>query len=218
MKVLLILYGHYRTFDITISSWISSLEGCDFECRFVTFDKVDHSTKCWRHDRIKDRPNLTDAQIELLKKYDPNTKIISQELSQEELDDVYASLPHKVFIYKYNNIKEMIESVDDTKYELIIISRFDIKINNIKFKDVKIEIDEIKIGGWNSANHYKNISVSDALCAFHPANKNLFYNIPKDIITRKFKHAEECYTDFYFQNFKIVNYIWQDRKDFLIQR
>ncbi len=214
---LVILYGHYRSFDRTVLSWISSLEGCSYEFRFITFDRIDHSTKCWWHDNIKESPKLTSFQIELLKKYDPNTKIISQEFTKEELDDIYATLPLKVYIYKFNNIKQLLSSIDDTKYDMIILSRFDTEIYNIKFKYISVENCEIKIGARTSG-YFKGFSASDILCVFHPADKSKFYNMPNDFITRKYKFPEECYNEFYYDNFTNVRHVWHYDKDFRILR
>jgi hypothetical protein len=218
MKVLLLLYGHYRSFDRTILSWISSLEECDFDCRFVTFDKIDHSTRCWWHGDTEERLGLSTEQLELLKTYDPNVKILTQEFTQEELNDVYATLPLKVYMYRYTNIKDVLESIDDTKYKMIVISRFDIQINGIKFKNISVDIDAIKIGARSAPEFFKGLAASDLLCAFHPKNKNIFYNPPSDIITKKFCYAEECYTEFYHQNFKVVDHSWEYYQDFHIDR
>lgn len=219
MKVLLILYGHYRTFEKTVLAWLSSLEGCDIVYKFVTFDTIDHSTKCWWHDNIEEQPKLTDKQIQSLKILDPNSKILTQVFSNEELNDIYATLPLKVFMYKYNNIKSILESIDEKDYEMIIISRFDILIKNIKFKDVLANANEIKIGYRGPDNSFfMNVAATDLLCAFHPSNKFLFYNIPDDIINRKLKFPEECYTDFYFKNFEHVNTKWSYYTDFEIQK
>ena len=214
---LVILYGHYRSFDKTVLSWISSLEGCDYEFRFITFNTIDHCTKCWWHDNTKESPELTSSQLELLKKYDPNTKIIRQEFTKDELDDIYASLPLKVYIYKFNNIQEVLSSIDDKKYDMIILSRFDILIHTIKFKDISVEKSDIKIGARIS-NHFKGFAASDLLCVFHPADKSKFYNMPKDIVTRRLKFPEECYNEFYYDNFTNVRHVWHYDKDFVILR
>ena len=133
MRVLPLFYGHYRTFYRTLPSWLSSLEGCEFVCRFVTFDTIDHAAKCWWHGNIEEHPKITTAQIDLLTTYDPNVRILSQTFSNEELDDIYATLPFKVYMYKYTNIKEMLESIDETQYDMILIRRFDIRIRTIRF-------------------------------------------------------------------------------------
>jgi hypothetical protein len=218
MKILLLLCGHYRTFDRTVASWISALDGCDFDCRFVTFDKIDHNTKCWWHDNIAESASLTNEQINLLKSFDPNTEILTQVFSETELNDIYATLPLKVYMYKFKIIKNILESIDDKNYDMIIVSRFDVKINDIKFKNIQINLNEINIGARLAGNFFKGLAASDMLCAFHPANKNLFYNIPNDLIARNFSLPEECYTDFYYQNFIVVNHLWNWHDDFYIER
>ena len=216
MNVLLILYGHYRSFDKTYLSWIKSLEGCNVDYKFCTFDRIDHHTTCWHRKQTSPKSLLTSNQINLLKSFDSDVRIITQEFTNDELNDIYATRPLKVSTYKYNNIKNILESVDETKYDIIIISRFDIMIHNIEFKKISILKNQIKIGARYAPNFYKQIGNTDILCVFHPSDKHLFYNIPADIINRKFNIAEECYTDFYCTNFKIVNVEWEYNKDFII--
>ena len=218
MKVLLILYGHYRSFDKTNSSWIKSLEGCDVDYKFCTFDRIDHNTKCWSRDETSPKPFLTSNQINLLKFFDPTVRIITQEFTKDENNDIYATVPLKVFIYKYNNIKSILESIDETKYDIIIISRYDIFILNIEFKKISILKNQVKLGMRFAPTFFKGIGNTDLFCVFHPSDKNIFYTMPPDIINRKFKIPEECYTEFYYANFKIVNLEWEYNKDFTICR
>ena len=216
MKVLLILYGHYRSFDKTNSSWIKSLEGCQVDYKFCTFDRIDHNTKCWHRDQTSPKAQLTSNQINLLKSFDPTVRIITQEFTNEENNDIYSTLPLKVYTYKYYNIKNILECIDETKYDIIIISRFDIIIKSIEFKKISILKNQIKLGARFAPNFYKQLGNTDMLCVLHPSDKYLFYNMPADIINRKFNKPEECYTDFYCTNFKNVNVEWEYIKDFII--
>jgi hypothetical protein len=218
MKTLVLLYGHYRTFDKTYTSWINALEGSDYDCRFITFDTIEHTTKCWWRDRVNNSVKLTDTQIELLRKFDKNTRILKQEYTEEEINDIYATLPFKVYMYKYYNIKDVLENIDETQYDKIIISRFDIELYNIKFKDISIEKDEIKIGYDNMLHFHKGISCSDTLYMFNPKDKNKFYEIPNGILNRKFSIPEAAYTDFFYEKFNIVTLAWKICKDYTILR
>lgn len=218
MKVLLILQGHYRSFDKTNLSWKKALEGCDYECCFCTWDVIDSNTPTWYSNNKHINEKLTNKQIDLLKSFDPNVKILSQEFSSNDMQNIYAKVPLKVYMYKYNALKDIINSIDSSKYDMIIISRYDILIKTIKFKDITIDVNEIKIGGRSSNMFFRNIAASDLLCIIHPSNKDLFNILPKDIIERKFNSGEECYTDFYFSNFNKVNHIWNLYNDFEIIR
>jgi len=218
MKVLLILYGHYRSFNNTHKSWINSFEGCDVEYKFCTFDTIDHNTKCWHRGQTTPKPHLTNDQIDLLKLFDPAVNILTQEFTEDEHNDIYAKMPVKVYLYKYNNIKKILESIDETKYDIIILSRFDILINNIIFKNISICKNEIKLGVRPDKGFLKGIAATDLLCMFHPSDKHLFYTMPTDIIDRKFLIPEECYTDFYYKNFERVIQEWNYDNHFTICR
>lgn len=208
MKVLVILHGHYRSFDSTIQSWVNALENCEYEFRFSTYDEIDHNTRCWWHGDRDASPFLSDAQIEHLKKYDPNVEIKKQEFSEHERNDIYAQNPLKTYYYRFNAIKQILENVDESKYDMIVISRFDILIKSIKFSDISVNINEVKIGARRDPAFCHDLAASDMLCAFHPKNKSLFYNPPADLIERKFWAGEECWTDFYVKNFETVYLPW----------
>ena len=218
MKILLILYGHYRTFDKTYTSWINSFEGCTVDYKFCTFDTIDHNTKCWHRDKTELKPNLSIEQLNLLKMLDPNVSIITQAFTNDESNDIYATMPLKVYLYKYNNIKKILETTDTSKYDIIIISRFDIIIYDIKFIKATVLKNEVNLGVRPDHRFLNNIAATDLLYMFHPSDKHLFYTMPSDLINRKFLLPEECYTDFFYNNFKKVNHIWNFNEHFSIYR
>jgi hypothetical protein len=216
MNILLILHGHYRTFDKTHISWVNSFEGCTVDYKFCTFDTIDHNTKCWHRDRTELKPKLSNAQINLLKSFDPTVNIITQTFTNDESNDIYATLPLKVYLYKYNNIKSILETTDTSKYDMIIISRFDIIIYNIKFINTTILKNEVNLGVRPDNRFLNNIAATDLLYMFHPSDKSLFYAMPSDIINRKFSLPEECYTEFFYNKFKKVNHTWNFNENFSI--
>jgi len=219
MKVLVILQGHYRTFDKTLQSWLTALEDCEYDFRFSTFDRIDHNTQCHWHDDLIESSRLTDDQIRKLKMYDPKVEIQTQKFYGDEINDIYCHRPLKTYYYRFNSIKNILETIPENKYDVIIISRFDILINTIKFRDLVINKNEIKLGGYPHHTFIHGLSCNDLICAFHPQKIAVFYNPPTDLFERKFNGGgEECWTDFCFKNFETVSLTWTNTTNFEICR
>jgi hypothetical protein len=224
MRIALLLQGHFRTFENTHQSWISALDGCEYDCYFTTWNIIDANTKSWHSDVNENIPELNISQISLLKSYDPNVTIEKQEFTEEEKNDLYAFSPYKTLVYKFEALKKTLLRIELSKkeYDIIICGRFDIEIKFIKFKDINIiKKDEIIIGGRIISEkdiYIHNLSGNDILYIFHPSKKEVFYNLPNGLINRKFTYAEECVTDLFFSNFNIINHLYLYEKDFNIIR
>jgi len=227
MKIALLLQGHFRTFEKTHHSWVNALEDCEYDCYFTTWNTINSNTKSWHSNPIENQPELTNSQIELLKTYDPNVTIEKQEFTEEEKNDIYAHAPHKSFIYKFEALKKTLLRIESSKkeYDIIICGRFDIEIKSIKFKDInkikKINIDEIIIGGRISPDKdifLYDLATTDIIYIFHPSKKEIFYNLPDDLINRKFRNGEDYMTNLFFSNFNKVTHSFLYQKDFEIIR
>jgi hypothetical protein len=225
MKIALLLQGHFRTFEKTHHSWINALEDCEYDCYFTTWNIINSNTKSWHSNAIENQPELTNSQIELLKTYDPNVTINTQEFTEDEKNDLYAFSPYKTHIYKFEALKNTLQRIESSKeekeYNMIICGRFDLEINSIKFKDITINEDEIKFGGRvdkEKGKYIHNLAATDLLYIFHPSKKELFYNLPVGLKNRKFTNAEEYITDFFFINFNKVIHSFIYDKDFEIIR
>jgi len=216
MKVLVIIQGHYRSFDKTVDSWMESLKNCDFEFRISVFDRIDHNTVCWWKGEGQETPLLTLAQIETLKKLDPGVEIITQYLSPEERADLYAHKPLKSHYYRYNAWKKILENIDETKYDVIVLSRPDVLIKDIDFNNLSIEVDEIKVCGRSDPNRVHGLAGTDVICAIHPKNKDVFYDVPSDFVHRKFISGEDSFNDFIFKKFGKVDLYWSWGKEYEI--
>jgi hypothetical protein len=226
MRIALLLQGHFRSFENTHQSWINALEDCEYDCYFTTWNIIDANTKSWHSDANENQPELTSSQINLLKSYDPNVTINSQEFTKEEKNDIYASSPYKTHIYKFEVLKNTLQRIESLKeekeYDMIICGRFDIEIKSIKFKDINmINKDEIIFGGRIDSEKDKylhNLSATDLIYIFHPSRKEIFYNLPIGLINRRFFYAEDYMTELFFSNFIKVIHAYTYGKDFNIIR
>ena len=217
MRIALVLRGHYRSFDKVEESWIKSLEGCNYTCFFHTWNTIDSTTKSWCKDPEKSI-ELSNDKIIKLKNWDPKLEIELQEYSQEEINDIYATATFKSYYYKYLSLKKTLNRINKDDFDIIIVGRYDLILNNISFKNININKNEILIGARDDNRFLHNLATSDALFAFNALDKDKFNEAPIDFNERKFKYSEECYVDFFYKNFNIVNHIWKQQKDFDIQR
>jgi hypothetical protein len=84
--------------------------------------------------------------------------------------------------------------------------------------NLRINKDEIIIGGINHNEYYKELRCTDLLFAFHPSNIPLFQINPYLELSSFKKGGEESFTKFVFDNFKKVSLRWIYEEDFNIRR
>jgi hypothetical protein len=217
MKIALLLRGHYHTFEKVLDSWKAALDGCEYTCFFHTWSTVDSTTELWCKN-YSESVNLLSDQINILKSWDPNLEIEIQEFSKEELIDIYATAPHKTYEYKFLSFKNTLNRIDKNKFDIIIVGRYDLILNNISFKDLVINENELLLGGRKDNRFVHNLATSDALFAFRADEKDKFNEKPLDLIERKYRYSEECYNDFFYKSFNSVCHKWNQNTDFDIQR
>lgn len=219
MKIALILRGHYRTFEKVQESWKSALTNCDYDCFFHTWNTIDSTTKSWCKE-AQDSIQLDNNKINILKLWDANVIIDQQTYTNDELTDIYATATYKSYIYKFESLKKILDRIDETKYDIILVGRYDLILLNINFiNDLEINQGEIFIGARGSDNRFiYNLATSDCLFAFNSKDKIKFYTIPTDYIDRKFNYSEEAYVDFYYKSFNKVTHKWHQQTHFDIQR
>lgn len=217
MRIALVLRGHYRTFYKTHTSWREALKNYSYDCYFHTWNLVDCTHPTWNRDQ-RYALELYPIYIDHLKSFDNDVVIEKQIFSEDELNDIYADIPHKAYIYRFESLKDTLQRIPLNKYDLVLVGRYDILVNKDLLNNIVISEDEILIGINESQKHYKNISATDILYAFHPKNIDKFMNMPDDYIERKFKYGEESFTDFLYKSFKKVTHQWKYSMDYIIRR
>jgi hypothetical protein len=218
MKIALVLRGHYRSFDKTHIIWDNVLKGLDYDCYFHTWDLQDSTTPTWNRGE-KYALELYPRNTELLKKYDANIVIEHQEFSNSDISNIYMTAPYKTYLYRYESLKDTLNRIPIDKYDIIIVGRYDLLLNEkgVKFDNLIISDNEILIGAARDDDYYKGLRCTDLLFAFKPKNIPLFEINPYDY-ELEFKNGEEPFTNFLFNNFKKVSVKWVYGSDFSIKR
>ena len=217
MRIALVLRGHYRSFDLTSKSWLSALKGLNYHCYFHTWDLQDSTTPTWHRGEKYALP-LYPSNIELLKKFDKDIVIKRQEFTEKDLVNKFLEAPYKTFIYRYESLIETLNRIDISKYDIVIVGRYDLELKDNCLSELLINKDEIMIGGINNTEYYRELRGTDLLFAFHPANIPLFQVNPYIELNNFKKGGEEPFTKFLFDNFKRVLLKWTYEKDFIIRR
>jgi len=216
MRIALVLRGHYRSFDTTSKSWLKALKGYDYDCYFHTWDLQDSTTPTWHRGEKYALP-LYDRNIELLKKFDANIIIETQSFTEYDIQNKFTDAPYKTFIYRYESLYTTLNRIDASKYDIIIVGRYDLELKENCLSDIRLTKDEILVSGINDKEYYKELRGTDLLFAFHPTNIPLFQINPY-IEKHTFKKGEEPFTKFLFDTFKNVSLKWNYEKDFTIKR
>jgi len=208
-NVLVLMYGHFRSFSRTYESWSSAFEGCNVVFKCTTFNCIDHSTSCWHRKKAIESKNLDENEQNLVKKFDSNASFINQNFSIEEQEDLYCSTPIKSFRMRFENLRKMLTEVELNKFDFIVVGRYDVEIKKtMKFKSHVQQIDEINILARKDNTFFKEIAACDIIYAFHPKNASAFDQDPRDLYLKHLKYPEECMSDFFYYSFKNVNQKW----------
>ena len=218
---IVILKGHYRTFDTTHTSWDTSLSGCNYKMYLHTWDKQNSESSSW-HDPGKSSQPLTETQIQLLKSYDRDIQIENQKWTEtEKTANLLINTPFKSYLFYWQSIFSCLNRIqEESKY--ILICRYDIQIN-IDLKTIQCEEGEIIIGYSHSANNNFPFGMSDILYCIHYKDKHKLQSIPEMLYQwkenpSKYQLPEDYFSDFILTNWKKVTRKWLHRKDFLLVR
>lgn len=112
-KDLLVFFGQYRTFDITLPY-------------FKNLDKVDVIVSTWSNE-------LTKEKIDLIYKYIPHAIVLTNDFDKLEPRFKKAHGP------MYFHWKNVIDYLDETKYEKVLLHRTDIISNWNNILDIKLD-------------------------------------------------------------------------------
>lgn len=218
MKLAVILFGHYRTFDTNIDYW----RGINGDFYISTWDTLDSTTKTWHKQEVAGTP-LTTEQIETLKSFDANCYIGTQEWIESELSDIYGKMPFKSILYKYESIMKSVHRILESKieYDTVIITRPDIRINTNDLPSPARK--EIFVSFRQDRNFLHGLSGSDLICVIHYSDLRKFAIIPQTLLDwkvncKKYRYAEEHFTDYIYQEWETVNKTYEYDKTFGITR
>lgn len=217
MRIALVFRGHFRTFDRTAPFWELALDGCEYDSYFHTWDTIDANTVSWHCQKAVEHPKLTEEQVALLKKWDPNVVIETQTFTEEEHKEIYASwAPHKALVYRMNAFLQLLKRIPKEKYDLIVVSRYDIKVKEIPFHDIQFAPNEVLVGGRSCPGCVGNIAVSDVLFAFPASYVDKLYNpLEKEGINpKKYTNCEEWFNEMLMDVFETFTHKWQYTEHF----
>jgi hypothetical protein len=224
MRVALVLLGHFRTFDKTYSSWRKALEGCEYDVFCSTWDTITSNTIAWHTANPQyTQPYLTSTQIELLREFDPDVTICHQDISVDDIKNITLDHTTKSHLYRYDALCKTLNRIDSSTYDIIVVGRYDAYINNIIFKDIRIETDEIQCSGsFFGSKFVREYANTDMIYAFHPSKKNVFTNLlhiyEYAIKNNTLKYPEEVFTELFYTYFTKVRFVWGHGDHFVIKR
>lgn len=213
MRVALVLTGHFRTFEQTHTYWRTALEGCEYDVYCSTWDTINSNTISW-HTRQPNNTHayLTQEQIDLLRSFDPLVYIGHQEYTQEELNDIRLDCTSKSNIYRYESLCNTLKRIDPTKYDIIVVGRYDLRIKDIFFKDICLEEDEIQCSGVYYGDKFvRKYANTDTLYVFRPIKKEVFNNlfeIYENATQKNLKYPEEVFSELFYTFFSKVTVQW----------
>lgn len=218
MKLAVILFGHYRTFDKHVEYW-RSIEA-DFY--ISTWDTIDSTSKSWYKPEYRGIP-LTANQIQTLKSFDPNCFIGTQEWNANEMEDMYGNLPFKSILYKYESILKSVRRIQDSKieYDTILVTRPDIQINNIG--TLNPVPGEIFMSYLDSPKFLRGHAACGLVYAVNYSDIEKISTIPENLFEwkanpKKYNYEEDHFTDFIHQKWDTIRKTYEYNTDFVIIR
>ena len=221
MKVAFVSRGHFRSFESTEPSWRRAFEGCQVTSFFHTWDEIDFEPS-WYIKRKSKQPirKLYQNEINLLKKWDPNVQIEKQTFTEEEKYDIHSShIPQKSVSYRFNSLIQTLKRIPKEDFDLVVVGRYDVLLNNILFRTIKAEEGTVYVGARKcEANVYGSMAASDALFACHPNDIEKFYKLFEIHEYKEFTNCEEYLNKIYITEFKKINHLWEYNVDFSFVR
>jgi hypothetical protein len=220
MRIAVVLWGHFRSFESVRSSWIHALEGMDVDFYLYTWDTQDSCTASWHKGYSTDSPQLSNEQIQLLRIWDESAVVDVQSWTEEERKDSY---PYIVGYW----IRSLLHCIDRirksrTTYDTIICGRFDVDVSGICFSKHRAVKGTIALGYHPNMSVYQGALVCDVLYAFHPEDINQLENVCTYAMTKRWKrtqfYAEHEFYDAISTYFDTVEFPWVLGRDFKIKR
>jgi|694.fasta_scaffold56345_2 hypothetical protein len=222
MKLAVILFGHYRTFDKHVEYW----RGIDADFYISTWDTLDSTTKSWHKPEYIGVP-LTINQIQTLKSFDKNCSIWKQEYTRDEMLDTLAKTgaPFKSFLYRYHCILHAVYRIQESgiEYDTVLITRPDIRI----CKPITTPpSNEIQIGYRTAGNYTNGLAATDVVYVISGSDLHKFSWIPNTLYEWKDDPHKYCnpvaceshFTDYIYQNWNTVSKTFEYNRDFFIDR
>lgn len=218
-RIALVLRGHFRSFEKNEESWRKLLEPFHYDSYFHSWDTLDCNNQTWDRRYTIESRNLNNEEISILRKWDPNVVIEKQEFSKEDNEKIYASwAPHKSLIYRFDSLLNTLKRIDKTKYDIIIVSRYDILLKNVNLEKLTINPGTLLLGGRECPDILGKIAANAELLIFHSSNLDKFYNPLINADPKKYKNAEEWFAEMYQRIFKEIKHEWKWEEDFILDK
>lgn len=220
-KDAVIFVGHYRSFDKNYESFLKTFDNCDFY--FHTWNTLNAQTNSYYGgpDKKTCYNPLTKEQIERLKLYDPDVIIESQTFTEEDLQDTLNRKPKKAVRYLWSALLKCLQRVKDSgkNYRSVIVSRYDIKYNNVSFKECPPR-DTIYMGGRNWNAKIYALLANDIIFQFSFDNIDKFLSVDFEFgfSNPRVTCCEELYTLVFLKIFDKLSLKWNIYSDFEIIR
>lgn len=218
-KYAVVSIGHYRTFDQTVDNFKKETEIVCPDYYFNTWSTQNAITWAW-HNPNSDKKDLTQGQIALLRKFDPNV-VIEKQLDPDEyppeLDKSQvrnAKFLYSVW-YSFHALQSALKRIKDSGiyYDFVFVTRFDILLQDLDLKYALPTENEIIMGRTFSRDYYP---FNDIIFCFKATMIDKF--IDEDFIERinrrkddplpDSKYVERFLLSFFRENFKSLNYRW----------
>jgi hypothetical protein len=218
MKLAVVMFGHYRTFDQHVNFW----RGVDADFYISTWDTLDSTSKTWHKPASASIP-LTTKQIDTLKSFDPHCYIGTQEWDDNETLELFGFMPFKSILYKYECILRCVQRIVDSKiqYDTVLFIRPDIQIKNLN-NTLDSSPEEIRIGFAVSSMKYQ-MGGTDLIYAIHYSDLGKFAAIPETLWEwkndpKKYTYSEEHFTEYLHRKWKRVLGSCESPHSFIVNR
>lgn len=224
-KIAFVLIGHYRSFDKNYSSLQDELKDVDVDYFFHTWNLTNAKTNSYYGQPFSLAEPLSDEQKLRLKMFDSQVEIEDQIFSTEELEETFDKKPYKAIFYLFAALKKSLLRIalnNPIQYDYIVVSRYDVNLQNLRLNELDINPGEIKFGARHCVGFEKNMLANDILYAFNPKDLCKFIELNFEKFFRnnfnRIKAVEEIYTLFFEHNFESLTHVWEYGQNFLIIR
>lgn len=223
-RIAVVLVGHYRSFDQTIKTLMHETKGLKVDWYLHTWNTSDATTLSWHHVVPSDKL-LTPMQKLTLEALDPDYEIETQSFTPEELQDTVFRKPWKAVSYLFTAVQKCLKRVQQAflsgvNYDYILVSRYDIQMNNMGLSTLQVHPGQIVVGGRATQGFYScNIAASDVIFALNPEDVDAFI-LEENFLRNKanYHSSEEPYSQLYVDRFAGVVHQWHFDNHFIIVR
>lgn len=220
-KYAVISIGHYRTFDQTVDNFKKETEVVLPDYYFNTWSTQNAITWAW-HSPNPDKKNLTDDQISLLRKFDPDV-VVERQLDPDDyppqLDKNQVRNGKFLYSlwYSFHALQSALRRIKESGicYDFIFVTRFDILLQDLDLVSACPVGDEIIMGRTFSSDGYSH-PFNDIIFCFGATMMDKF--IQEDFIQRinerkddplpDAKYIERFLLSFFKENFRNLSYRW----------